>query len=214
VSTTPHLNLNGITGFPHNFYIGSSSIGSSKYSTLSDIGKSPSQVETLNKTHQVPNQNKENIIPTPHNSYAARTNNTPLADISSSVANQQATTHDPSTQKTGPSATLLQHKISRPRAKIKQLQVNLANKFSSANTNTTLNTHLEVHHILGTVADSRTNTKRKQTTLLPIEIPLTQHDSSDSSDHESFNDQDEDDSSDEDGPAEHIGMNWNTPQGL
>jgi hypothetical protein len=100
-----------------------------------------------------------------------------------------------------------------PRAKFPNLQVNLQNKFSSATTYPDDITQNEESHISPTVADPITASKRKQTTLLPNEIPPTQNDSSDSSDPESFNDHSEEDSSDEEGPEEHIGVNCNTPQG-
>jgi hypothetical protein len=91
----------------------------------------------------------------------------------------------------------------------------LANKFSSTNTNP-----IEIPHPVESPLDPpypddpRAKSKRKQTLLLTPEVPLTQHESSDSSDHESFNEESEEYSSDEDGPEEHIGVNCNTPQGL
>jgi hypothetical protein len=100
-----------------------------------------------------------------------------------------------------------------PRAKFPNLQVNLENKFSSATTCPIDITQHEESLINPSVADPITTSKRKQTTLLPNEIPPTQNDSSDSSDPESFNEHSEEDSSDEEGPEEHIGVNCNTPQG-
>jgi hypothetical protein len=172
-------------------------------------------IETLAKTQHTPNQNKENTFPTPHSLFASRTNNTPLADISTAVANQHATTHQSSTHNSSSSKSALNPKKNKQRAQIKHLQVNLANKFSSTTTNPIEIPHpVESHFDPPYPADPNTNTKRKQTLLLPPEVPLTQHESSDSSDHESFNEESEEYSSDEDGPEEHIGVNCNTPQGL
>jgi hypothetical protein len=214
VETTPTFRVNGISGLPTNDNIGSSSIGSSQFSRISDFGQRH-LVESLTKIRHTSHGNKENSFPTPHSLFAARTNKTPLADISTAVANQRSTTHQSSTHKSSSSQTLLNPKKCKPRAQFKHLQVNLANKFSSATTNPVDITHpVESQLDPQNSADPITTTKRKQTLLLPTEVPLTQHESSDTSDHESFNEESEEYSSDEDGPEEHIGVNCNTPQGL
>jgi hypothetical protein len=213
-ATTPNFRVNGINGFSTSFNLGSSSIGSSQYSRFSDLKQRP-LIETLSKTQHTPNQNKENTFPTPHSLFASRTNNTPLADISTAIANQHGQTHQSSTHNSCSSKSALNTKKSKPRPQVKHLQVNLANKFSSTNTNP-----IEIPHPVESPLDPpypddpRAKSKRKQTLLLTPEVPLTQHESSDSSDHESFNEESEEYSSDEDGPEEHIGVNCNTPQGL
>jgi hypothetical protein len=138
-----------------------SSLASSQYSRISDLGKSPS-VETIGKQQQGSHQNKENIIPTPHYLSAARSKNTPLADISSAIANHQSTTHQPSTHISDSSTTLLP----MPRAKINQLQVNLTNKFSSVDAYPTDINHPGDSIIIPSRSDSIKIAKRKQTMLL------------------------------------------------
>jgi hypothetical protein len=108
-ATTPNFRVNGINGFSTSFNLGSSSIGSSQYSRFSDLKQRP-LIETLSKTQHTPNQNKENTFPTPHSLFASRTNNTPLADISTAVANQLATTHQSSTHNSSSSKSALNPK--------------------------------------------------------------------------------------------------------
>jgi hypothetical protein len=212
IATTPHLLLTENNGISQSSNICSSSLSASQTSRIPHLFKSNFSA-CIYKTHQGPNQNKENRFTAPHNYNAARSSNTPLSDISSCVTNQRPTTHQSSTHKACSSTTSLPKKKTMPRAKFPNLQVNLENKFSSSTTYPIDITQQEESHINPIVADPITTSKRKQTTLLPNEIPPTQNDSSDSSDPESFNDHSEEDSSDEEGPEEHIGVNCNTPQG-
>jgi hypothetical protein len=104
----------------------------------------------------------------------------------------------------------LKHK---PRANIKQLQINLASKFASANAYSPNVTTPSINSI-PSVADNTPTAKRKQPNVNTEEEAYTQQQNTDESEHESFNDGSEYDSSDEDDAVGHLGLNFNSQQGL
>jgi hypothetical protein len=214
VLTTPPVQLSVMNAFSNTFKLGSSSNGSSQYSRMSDLPITP-LVDNGLRTFQFHNQNnKENSFPTPPNINSVPKNNTPLADISSSIANQQSTTNQSSTQRTLSSKPVMPTKKGIHKPKIKHLQVNLASKFSSVTTSNLQVTDLNESHTNPSGSTSTPVTKRKKSTLIPGDVASTQYESSDSSEQDSLNESSEDESSDEEGTEQHLGINCNSRQGF
>jgi hypothetical protein len=173
VLTTPPVQLSVMNAFSNTFKLGSSSNGSSQYSRMSDLPITP-LVDNGLRTFQFHNQNnKENSFPTPPNINSVPKNNTPLADISSSIANQQSTTNQVKTQRTLSSKPVMPTKKGIHKPKIKHLQVNLASKFSSVTTSNLQVTDLNESHTNPSGSTSTPVTKRNKSTLIPADVAFS-----------------------------------------